>query len=864
MGYIEVIEARQHNLKNVSCRLPRNQLVVLTGPSGSGKSSLAFDTLYAEGQRRYVEALSPHARQFLERLPRPDVQSVEGLTPAIAIRQQAQTQGPRSTVGTTTEIADYLRLLFARVGTPLCPVSGRSLRAYTPAEIADFVITQGPDTRVVLLAPIIRKQRVELEPIWNELRADGFVRVRLGGVAFDLGDAPPAQPEGGFDLEVVVDRLVIREGIRSRLSDSVELALRRGGGTVLLDFMRGEPVCVMSDHLVSWEHGVILPRVEPRLFSFNSPQGACPTCNGLGVISPEGPGRQPPSDESPSAERALDDSETDASPLVPEPCPSCAGTRLRPEASWVTLGGHSIASLAAMPLRELQVFLKGLPSQLTSPSALSVALPLIRSIEGRLGFLLEVGLHYLSLCRSTQSLSGGEAQRIRLATQLGAQLSGVLYVLDEPSAGLHARDSDRLLQAIRALIDQGNSVVMIEHHRNAILAADYLVDMGPGAGELGGRILAQGAPREVLASPNSCTAPYLSYRKRFVGSWARKARGPHNISITGATVHNLKGVTCEFPVGVLTVVTGVSGSGKSSLVLDTLLAASRRKVYGAKVAVGECDGIDGLQHFDKVISIDQSPIGRSPRSTPATYAGILSELRMLYAALPDARARGYGSSRFSYNVKGGRCEGCRGDGQKRVEMHFLPDVYVTCDLCDGRRYNPETLAVTYRGMSIFDALQLTVDAASLHFENVPRLNSALTALRQVGLGYIRLGQSATTLSGGEAQRLKLATELSKSSTGNTLYVLDEPTTGLHFSDTERLLASLFALRDAGNTVILVEHNIDVIECADWIVDMGPGGGSDGGEVIAVGTPELVAAHPGSHTGYFLAQQQHAAAKAQLA
>lgn len=946
MACLEVFGARQHNLKNISVRLPKGSLVVITGPSGSGKSSLAFDTIYAEGQRRYVESLSVYARQFLEQLPKPDVDAIEGLSPAIAIEQRPMARNPRSTVGTITEIADHLRVLFARLGTPHCPVSGERLIAYTAEEIVDSIMQRDEGSKLVLMAPIVRQQTGDLSAEIERLRSDGFARARLDGQAIDLSTEPAIDPNPPHDLEVIVDRLVRRSGIRGRLTDSVELALRLGNGTVLLDFMDGEEPTVMSEQLVSWEHGARLPKLEPRLFSFNSPQGACPHCDGLGTssavdvdrlirspelslkegaiaafgrpgtvataaevdlvvrtldVDPDVPWKDLPAairsqifhgsqagaepDETESSKKGrsrrktraayegaitrlqaridsqtaiseaevLDDGAPDAGELRrffrSRPCEHCGGSRLRPEALNVTLGEKHIAEWCDLPLSELRDLLDGL-SDSFSPSQQQLAEPLAKAVQDRLGFLLDVGLGYLTLSRSANSLSGGEAQRIRLATQLGASLSGVLYVLDEPSIGLHARDNDRLLSCMRNLVNKGNSVLVVEHDRDAMLEADYLLELGPRAGRHGGEIIAQGTPDEIRRQHHSSTGRYLAGESRLTAPAARRQPNPDRLNVLGANANNLKQIDCDIPVGLLTVVTGVSGSGKSSLIVDTLLNAVRANLSGDQRDIGACREVQGLEFIDKALSIDQAPIGRTPRSNPATYSGLFGHLRTLYASLPEARTRGYQSGRFSFNVKGGRCEKCKGDGLLRVEMHFLPDAYVECDACQGKRYNRETLEISYRGLSIADALELTVDQASDCFDTIPRLREGLSALRRVGLGYLQLGQPATTLSGGEAQRLKLATELAKRSTGRTLYVLDEPTTGLHFSDIESLLAALFALRDEGNTIVLIEHNLDVVDCADWVIDLGPDGGTGGGEIIFSGTPDELARHAG-HTGRYL-------------
>jgi excinuclease ABC subunit A len=940
MQSLVVRGASQHNLKNVSCELPRNQLIVITGPSGSGKSSLAFDTIYAEGQRRYVESLSAYARQFLDQLPKPRVESIEGLSPAIAIEQKGLGKSPRSTVGTVTEIADYLRLMYARVGVPHCPKSGKVLRAYTVQEIVDAISSRGDGARVSLLAPIRRRTSGDLAADLERLRREGFVRARLDGRQVDLADDFTVDPKVEHDLDVVIDRIVVRDGSKGRITDSVELALKLGDGTLLIDATDGSEPVVMSERLVSWEFGITLPPLEPRLFSFNSPHGACPVCDGLGVRSAIDVGRVVPDDQRSLREGAVaafgrrgsvataaevarvvealgvnadmpfrdlaedvkqailfgtgptppkrrgrtreyegvvprltlmletgevpeDEDERDDGAIGPEDlgrftvtqtCEACGGVRLRPEALSVRIGGKNIGEISRLPLRTLKVFLEeySTSSELIGRDA-TIALPLVRAVSERLGFLIEVGLDYLTLERTAHTLSGGEGQRIRLATQIGASLVGVLYVLDEPSIGLHARDNERLLVALRRLVEKGNSVIVVEHDHDAIMAADHVVDMGPRAGAHGGMIVAQGTPAEIQANPNSITGPYLSGEKRLPVPTVRKEPEAAKLRVVGARAHNLREVTLEIPLGLITAVTGVSGSGKSSLVVDTLLSAVRAELYGSTGWVGPCDRIEGLEHIDKVISIDQAPIGRTPRSNPATYTGIFTHLRELYSGLPDARARGYKPGRFSFNVKGGRCESCQGDGVLRIEMHFLPDVYVTCDACGGRRYNRETLEVRYRGMSIADALELTVDDADAIFESIPRIRQKLVALRQVGLGYIQLGQPATTLSGGEAQRVKLATELARKATGRTLYVLDEPTTGLHFSDIELLTHALFGLRDAGNSVLIIEHNIELVACADWVIDMGPEGGEHGGTIVVEGPPELVAASEASYTGRYLQQ-----------
>ena len=973
MDRLVVRGARQHNLKNVSVSLPRDRLVVITGPSGSGKSSLAFDTIYAEGQRRYVESLSAYARQFLEQLSKPDVDAIDGLSPAIAIEQRALAKSPRSTVGTVTEISDYLRLLFARVGTPHCPACGKRIEAQTVQQIVDRILDLGDRTRAAILAPIARGRKGELKLDIERLRREGFVRARIDGEIVDLGDELVLDRARAHDLDVVVDRIVVKEGIKGRLTDSVELALKLGEGRLLVD-ISGEGVKLeplwMSERFACIDCGISLPPIEPRMFSFNGPHGACPTCDGIGArtrIDPDrvvpdprrtlregavvawgrrgslalateteravstlgcdpdvawsklpaaareailhgaepgnGKGRKRAAYEGiiPRLERLLttgeaavaDEDEGDLEDeggalgdeigrfVVTRVCDACDGKRLRPEALAVQLGERNIADVGTLALRTLRGFLESLvpasaevrlseaaappdPRQAPlhpqgaapeggalAPRERAIAEPLLRAVIARLGFLIDVGLDYLTLDRSAQTLSGGEGQRIRLATQIGAALVGVLYVLDEPSVGLHARDNTRLLEALRRLVDLGNTVIVVEHDRDAILAADHIVDMGPGAGLHGGYVIAQGTPAEISADPASITGPYLSGQKQLAIPSKRRRPDGRSIRVLGARAHNLRDVTVEIPVGLFCTITGVSGSGKSSLIVDTLLPAAKSELYRSSAPIGPCDGIEGLAHIDKVISIDQAPIGRTPRSNPATYTGVFSLLRELYAGLPESRTRGYKAGRFSFNVKGGRCEACQGDGVLRIEMHFLPDIFVTCETCGGRRYNRETLEVLYRGMSIADALDLTVEQAIEQFEAIPRVRERLAALARVGLGYITLGQPATTLSGGEAQRVKLARELARKATGRTLYILDEPTTGLHFSDIEVLTASLTSLRDAGNTVVVIEHNLDVIACSDWIIDLGPDGGERGGAIVATGTPEEVAQVDESHTGAYL-------------
>ena len=955
MDRLVVVGARQHNLQNVSISLPRGKLVVFTGPSGSGKSSLAFDTIYAEGQRRYVESLSAYARQFLEQLAKPDVDRIDGLSPAIAIEQRPLSKSPRSTVGTVTEIADYLRLLFARVGIPHCPSCGKRIEAQTVQQIVDRILAMPEGSRFSVLAPVARARKGELKLELQRIREDGFVRVRVDGAVVDVGDTTELDRTKPHDLDVVVDRIVLKDGVKGRLTESVELALKVGEGRMLVA-VEGEEPFWMSERFACVDCGISLPPIEPRMFSFNGPHGACPACAGLGartVVDPERivgdpkrslregvvlawgrrgsvalatelsravealgvdpdlawsklpealqktllfgdaagedkPAKRPRAakkkyigivprlearleDDGASGPTDNDDPDEDEGAigddelgrfLVTRTCASCKGRRLRPEALAIKLGERDIAELGRMPLEKLRVFLGaigGVGKVIASESEhthftareRAVAEPLLRAVTARLGFLIDVGLDYLSLDRSAQTLSSGEGQRIRLATQIGAALVGVLYVLDEPSVGLHARDNARLIEAQARLRDLGNTVFVVEHDREAILAADHVVDMGPGAGVHGGTVVAEGTPAELMANPESITGPWLSGAKQLPVPKNRKAKTKGAVRIVGARAHNLKNVTVSVPTGIFTCFTGVSGSGKSSLVVDTLLPAARAKLYSATAPIGECDAVEGLDNVDKVISIDQAPIGRTPRSNPATYTGVFALLRELYAGLPEARARGYKAGRFSFNVKGGRCEACQGDGVLRVEMHFLPDIFVTCDTCSGKRYNRETLEVEYRGLSIADALDITVVQALELFDKVPRVRDRLDALRRVGLGYLTLGQPATTLSGGEAQRVKLARELARKATGSTLYVLDEPTTGLHFTDIEVLLGAILELRDQGNTVVVIEHNLDVVACADWVIDLGPEGGDKGGEIVAEGTPETIAKTEGSHTGHYL-------------
>ena len=940
---ISIRGARTHNLKNIDLDIPRNQLVVITGLSGSGKSSLAFDTLYAEGQRRYVESLSTYARQFLQLMDKPDVDLIEGLSPAISIEQKATSHNPRSTVGTVTEIHDYLRLLFARAGTPYCPDHDLPLQAQTVSQMVDAVLALPEDTKLMVLAPVAREKKGEFLDVFADMQARGYVRFRVNGQAYEFDALPKLKKTEKHSIDVVIDRLKVRPDMKQRLAESFEAALRLAEGrAIALETDTGAehafnakfscPVCSYS-----------ISELEPRLFSFNSPVGACPACDGLGHREHFDPARvvafpslslasgaikgwdrrnahyfnlveslakhyqfdvdTPFESLPPSVQQAilfgsgeedirfsyLTDSggaarkvakkhpfegvipnmvrryrETDSSAVREElaryrgvqPCPDCGGTRLRREARHVKLGegaqARAIFEVSRVTLRDSLAYFSQL--QLHGARA-EIADKVVREIGLRLKFLNDVGLNYLSLDRSAETLSGGESQRIRLASQIGSGLTGVMYVLDEPSIGLHQRDNDRLIGTLKHLRDLGNSVLVVEHDEDMIRAADHCIDMGPGAGVHGGRVIAQGTPAEVQANPASLTGRYMAQTLRIEVPAKRHAladqANPQVLRITGASGNNLKNVSVDFPVGLLTCVTGVSGSGKSTLVNDTLYAAVARQLYRAHDEPAPHEAIDGIEHFDKVINVDQSPIGRTPRSNPATYTGLFTPIRELMAEVPMARERGYGPGRFSFNVAGGRCEACQGDGMVKVEMHFLPDVYVPCDVCHGQRYNRETLEVMWKGRNIAQILDMTVEAAYDFLKAVPTIARKLHTLLDVGLSYVRLGQAATTLSGGEAQRVKLALELSKRDTGRTLYILDEPTTGLHFADIDLLLKVLHQLRDAGNTIVIIEHNLDVIKTADWLIDMGPEGGSGGGQVLVTGTPEQVAAHAGSFTGHYL-------------
>jgi excinuclease ABC subunit A len=933
LEYLRIRGARTHNLKNVNLDLPRNRLVVVTGLSGSGKSSLAFDTLYAEGQRRYVESLSAYARQFLQLMEKPDVDLIEGLSPAIAIEQKATSHNPRSTVGTVTEIHDYLRLLYARVGEPHCPEHGIALSAQSVSQMVDHVLQLPEDTRLMILAPLLVGRKGENHELFEDLKAQGFVRVRIDGTVHDIDALPKLSKTKKHTVEIVVDRIKVRQDARQRLAESFETALRHADGRAIAVQMDQGNEHLFSARFACPICSYSLPELEPRLFSFNNPLGACPRCDGLGQITffdprrvvafphlslaagaikgwdrrnqfyfqmlaslaqqygfdvdtafedlPKaiqdlvlgGSGREkvrflyvgergnkyqrehPFEGILPNLERRY--RETDsvavreelAKYLASQPCPECNGTRLRREARHVFVAGRAIFELSGMPLNQALAFFHSMKLE---GARHAIADKIVREIANRLQFLVNVGLDYLALDRSADTLSGGEAQRIRLASQIGSGLTGVMYVLDEPSIGLHQRDNDRLLTTLKALRDLGNSVIVVEHDQDAIQNADYVVDMGPGAGERGGQVIAEGTPSQIAANPASLTGQFISGRRSISTPRLRNKPQPNQILVvTGARGNNLKGVDLHLPVGLFVCVTGVSGSGKSTLINDTLYNAAAQHLYNSTAEPAAHDGIEGLDFFDKVVNVDQSPIGRTPRSNPATYTGLFTPVRDLFAGVPLARERGYGAGRFSFNVKGGRCEACQGDGVLKVEMHFLPDIYVPCDVCHGRRYNRETLEIQYKGRNIHEVLEMTVEQAHGFFEAVPVLARKLETLLDVGLGYIRLGQSATTLSGGEAQRVKLALELSKRDTGRTLYILDEPTTGLHFQDIELLLKVLQRLRDHGNTVVVIEHNLDVIKTADWVIDLGPEGGDGGGRIIAEGTPEDIARNPASHTGAYL-------------
>jgi excinuclease ABC subunit A len=821
--------AREHNLKNIDVTIPRDQLVVITGLSGSGKSSLAFDTIYAEGQRRYVESLSAYARQFLEQMGKPDVDSIDGLSPAISIEQKSTSHNPRSTVGTVTEIYDYLRLLFARVGRPSCFQCGDEITAQTVQQMVDAIGLLPEGSKFQLLAPIVRGRKGEYRKELLDMRRAGYVRARVDGRLIDLGEDIALDKQKKHTIEIVVDRLVMKQGeaMARRLADSVETSLKLAGGLVGVLTDNGN-VSLYSEKLACIRCGVSYPEITPRVFSFNSPHGACPACDGIGyVMAPGCPG--------------------DEDFTLLERCEVCKGARLRPESLSVKLAKQSIAEVTHLSVRAAADFFGSLKF---TERELVIAHRILKEIRERLGFLVNVGLDYLTLDRAAATLSGGEGQRIRLATQIGSGLVGVLYILDEPSIGLHQRDNRRLLQTLLRLRDLGNTVVVVEHDAETMMAADHLIDMGPGAGTQGGQIIAQGTPTDVMGNLDSLTGQYLR-GTQMVSLPRRQRKAKGMLSIVGAKKHNLKGMTAKIPLGLLTCVTGVSGSGKSTLVLEVLFHSLSQLLYQKKPKIDGCKELLGADALDKVIDIDQSPIGRTPRSNPATYTGLFSFIRDLYSNLPESRVRGYKPGRYSFNVKGGRCEACQGDGLIKIEMHFLPDVYVTCEVCKGQRYNRETMEIHHKGKSIADVLNMTVDDAVQFFEHIPFIKRKLDTLHDVGLHYVKLGQSATTLSGGEAQRVKLSRELSKRPTGRTMYILDEPTTGLHFADVQRLLDVLDRLVETGNTVVVIEHNLDVIKNADWVIDLGPEGGDRGGEIVAEGPPKEIARSKRSYTGQVL-------------
>ncbi len=933
--------AREHNLRNVDVTIPRDKLTVITGLSGSGKSSLAFDTIYAEGQRRYVESLSAYARQFLGLMEKPDVDAIDGLSPAISIEQKTAGHNPRSTVGTVTEIYDYLRLLYARSGTPHCPNCGRSVQRQSPAQIAESVLAWPDGTKIEVRAPLIQGRKGEFRELFESVRKQGFIRAYVDGQLIEVADPPKLNRRQNHDVSVVVDRLAVRVDDRGRLTDSVETALKLAEGLVEVFNADTNKVETFSERYGCPACGISMPELEPRHFSFNSPFGACTKCGGLGtrrrvseelilgdarisilegVVLPWGeptgylrkvvlptlarqfkfdlnaqwgelpktvrdallhgdatPGKKKKADTSwegiiANIERRYEESDSDMVRMELEgymlavPCSACNGHRLKPESLAVTVHDRNIGEVVDLAITESLQFFESVPiKDATHANGLDheIAAPILKEVRERLRFLVDVGLDYLTLGRAAESLSGGEAQRIRLATQIGSRLVGVLYILDEPSIGLHQRDNSRLLATLEQLRDLGNTVIVVEHDEETMRAADHLIDMGPGAGKHGGEVIGAGTVDEIIRNPRSITGKYLSGEEEVpVPAERRKPDSKRVIRIVNAREHNLRGVTAEIPLGLFVAVTGVSGSGKSSLIEDILHRSLARHFYRARVLPGLHERITGLEHIDKVIDIDQSPIGRTPRSNPATYTGLFTPIRELFAELPEAKIRGYGPGRFSFNVKGGRCEACQGDGLVKIEMHFLPDVYVPCEVCTGKRYNRETLEVRFRGQSIAEVLDMTVEDAAVFFENQPRVKQKLDTMNDVGLGYIHLGQSATTLSGGEAQRIKLATELSKRDTGRTLYILDEPTTGLHFEDVRVLLTVLHRLVERGNTVLVIEHNLDVIKTADWIIDLGPEGGTRGGTIVASGTPEDVAQVKASYTGQYLKPMlaRHASAK----
>jgi excinuclease ABC subunit A len=845
MDRIVIQGAREHNLKNVDLDIPREKLIVITGLSGSGKSSLAFDTLYAEGQRRYVESLSAYARQFLEQMEKPDVELIEGLSPAISIEQKGVSRNPRSTVGTITEIYDYLRLLFARVGVPYCPRCGKEISSQTIQQIVDHLMDLPHGARVILFAPIVRGKKGEYRKELEGLRREGFVRVRIDGRLRDLEEPIQLDRNKKHTIDVVIDRLVLREQLERRLTDSLELASRMADGVIRVEIDE-ERELLFSQKATCIECGISYPDIAPRMFSFNSPYGACPSCGGLGI---KRDGLLPGVIENGQGVRD-GETEFEQDDLNERPCPACGGSRLRQESLSVKVDGFSMGDVVKMSIGEALSFLRNL--RLAGRSR-QIAAPILKEIIERLNFMSDVGLDYLTIERRALTLSAGEGQRIRLATQIGSSLVGVMYILDEPSIGLHQRDNLRLLKNLYRLRDMGNTVIVVEHDESTILAADYVVDMGPGAGVQGGHVIFSGSPTAITKTKKSLTGRYLSGDLAIPVPGERRSPLGSQLVLRGVRTNNLKDIDVAIPLGIFVCVTGVSGSGKSSLVVDTLFRVLSRRLYRSKATGGLVRSIDGLSSIDKVVNIDQTPIGRTPRSNAATYTGVFSLIRDLFSQIPEARMRGYKPGRFSFNVKGGRCDACRGDGVIKVEMHFLPNVYVTCEICGGKRYNRETLEVKYRGKNIHDVLDMTVSQALTFFENIPSIKSKLQTLQDVGLGYVKLGQSATTFSGGEAQRIKLSRELSKKSTGKTFYILDEPTTGLHFADVQKLLEVLNCLVDAGNTVLVIEHNLEVIKSADYIIDLGPEGGDRGGEVIAVGSPEEIAIHPRSYTGQYLGE-----------
>jgi len=847
---IVVKKARVHNLKEVSVQLPRDRLVVITGPSGSGKSSLAFDTIYAEGQRRYVESLSAFARQFLEQMGKPDVESIEGLSPTISIEQRTTSYNPRSTVGTVTELYDYLRLLFARIGKPFCYECGSPIQSQNQQQIIDQILALPENTKIALLAPVVRERKGEYQKELLQLRQKGFVRVRIDGEVLDLAESIQLDKNKKHNIDVYIDRIILkgdRQTLLARISESVELALKLGEGVLVLEVHSdsGSPrEQLISERYACANCNISYSAPEPRTFSFNSPMGACPTCDGIGV-DPKAQEQEEESDEQPEVPHFYRE-------ITPEthPCTDCSGHRLRKESLFIRIQDRNIAELAKLPLVELKYFFDALP--LTDREQ-AISNRVIKEIKQRLSFLLEVGVDYLSLGRPAQTLSGGEAQRIRLATQIGSSLVGVIYVLDEPSIGLHQRDNSKLIQSLLNLRDLGNTVLVVEHDRETIEKADYIVDLGPGAGSRGGEVVGEGTLQQILSAQESITGKYLRNELQIaVPSTRRPWTKDRVLRIEGARGHNLKNISVDFPLGVFTCVTGVSGSGKSTLILDTLYRGLLKRLYKVEVGPLAVERIEGLDLVDKVIDIDQSPIGKTPRSNPATYTGLFTHIRDLFANLPESKVRGFGPGRYSFNVKGGRCEKCEGDGLTRIEMHFLPDVFVECESCRGKRYNRDTLEIRYKGKNIAEVLEMPAEEALEFFDSIPSLKSKLKVLNDVGLGYVRLGQSATTLSGGEAQRIKLAKELSRRGTGRTVYILDEPSTGLHFDDIRKLVSILQSLVDQGNTVIVIEHNLDIIKVADHIIDIGPEGGKNGGEVVASGTPEEVTKVGRSHTGRYLA------------